>query len=267
VTGPRCPRVAKVRVSSVPGSSRAGDKPSADAFDAIDPVEIYASAIDTSDYVSQLAPAIRSMIGAAGCLLDVGAGGGQLGAALDPSAWTVIEPNANMRARLKRFSPPPKIFAQSWREAKLKAGSFDTVLAATMPAIMQEPSAFLAHCLKWSRGLVIWVVPSHRGPRGLVLAGCLLREWHNEDETPGIEITMAQLAGSPSPRRLDVDWTFSAVTADLGRTANFLCGRLGWSSLDTRRNALLDHLAAQAKSVRGGYRLDIPRKSAVLIWG
>lgn len=233
----------------------------------VDPVEIYASAIDTSDYTAKLAPAILSMIGGCGRLLDVGAGGGQLGVSLSPSDWTAIEPNANMRARLRRLSPSPQIVADGWASAGIHAGSFDTVLAATMPAVMQEPAPFLAQCLSWSRGHVVWVVPAHRGPRGLVLAGCLPSAWHNEDETPGIELTLAALQRSPPPRTIEVAWTFSAVTDDLAGTADFLCRRLGWDAGDPRRSELHDHLAAQATPVAEGYRLNIPRKSAVLVWG
>ena len=73
---------------------------------AIDPLELYASAIDTSDYVRRVAPLVRRAVPEIGRLLDVGAGGGQLGAALrDPALpWTAIEPSATMRARLGRLA-------------------------------------------------------------------------------------------------------------------------------------------------------------------
>ena len=72
----------------------------------IDPLELYASAIDTSDYVAALAPLVRRAVPEIGQLLDVGAGGGQLGAALaDPArSWTAIEPSPTMRARLGRLT-------------------------------------------------------------------------------------------------------------------------------------------------------------------
>ena len=49
----------------------------------------------------------------------------------------------------------------------------DTVLAATMPALFDDPERFLARCRDWARRTVIWVVPAHAGPRGLCFAGCL----------------------------------------------------------------------------------------------
>ena len=63
-----------------------------------------------------------------------------------------------------------------------------------------------------------------------------------------------------------VDWTFSGVVKDLDRLSAYLADRLGWTATDTRRPRLTAHLAAQAKPDAAGARLDIPRKSAVLVW-
>jgi hypothetical protein len=54
------------------------------------------------------------------------------------------------------------------------------------------------------------------------------------------------------------------VVADVAELANYLADRLGWP--DSRRPDLCAHLARQARPDVGGYRLDIPRKSAVLVW-
>ena len=235
----------------------------------IDPLELYASAIDTSDYVAALAPLIRSIVRESGRLLDVGAGGGQLGAALaDPALpWTAIEPSATMRARLGRLSPPPRVIAAGWEAADMPAGGHDTVLAATMPAFFDHPEAFLARCLGWARRSVVWVVPAHAGPRGLCFAGCLPSKWHGEDETPGIDIVLAGLALSSRPHHAAfADWTFSGVVKDLDRLSAYLADRLGWAARDPRRAELQRHLAAQARPAAAGARLDIARKSAVLFW-
>src|SRR5262249_26328043 len=66
----------------------------------IDPIELYAAAIDISDYAARIAPVIQTCVPAIGDLLDVGAGGGQLGNAVRQPGrrWTTIEPNSNMRA-------------------------------------------------------------------------------------------------------------------------------------------------------------------------
>ena len=54
---------------------------------------------------------------------------------------------------------------------------------------------------------------------------------------------------------------------DLAALSTYLCDRLGWSGTDARRAELAAHLAAQARPDAAGMRLDIPRKSAVLVWG
>jgi hypothetical protein len=53
---------------------------------------------------------------------------------------------------------------------------------------------------------------------------------------------------------------------NLPRLASYLADRLGWPPTDERRPRLLAHLAAQAKPDAAGLRLDIARKSAVLVW-
>jgi len=234
----------------------------------IDPLELYAAAIDTSDYVAALAPLIRQAVPDVGHLLDVGAGGGQLGMAIhDPArSWTAIEPSPTMRARLARLAHPPRVIAGGWEPAEV-AIRHDTVLAATMPAFFDHPERFLARCRDWA-STVVWVVPAHAGPKGLCFAGCLPREWHREDETPGIDITMRGLSSASLPACVAfADWTFTGIVPDLEELSGYLADRLGWAQWDERRESLTAHLARQANRQGSGYRLDIPRRSAVLVWG
>ncbi len=240
----------------------------------IDPLDLYASAIDTSDYVARIAPLVRRLVPAMGDLLDVGAGGGQLGHALRQSGskYTAIEPSPSMRARLAKLLPPPEVIAQGWTEADVPAGRLtgghDTVLAATMPGFLEEPEAFLDRCRAWTRRSIVWIVPAHAGPRGLCFAGCLPLAWHGEDETPGIDIVLRGLAPASRPTEIAfVDWTFTGIVADLPRLAAYLADRLGWPAGDKRRDELLAHLAGKARPTEAGYRLDIARKSAVCVWG
>jgi hypothetical protein len=235
-----------------------------------DPVEIYAAGIDTSNYVARVAPFVRASVPAIGDLLDIGAGGGQLGRALrEPlRRWTAIEPSAGLRARLVALEEAPHVLACGWEEAAVPAGGHDTVLAANIAAPLQQPDAFLTRCLAWARRAVIWVVPAQQGPRGLIFAGCLPSEWHGEDETPGVDIVLRDLPPSNHPHAIVfAEWTFSAVVADLGVLANYLADRLGWAHSDSRRQQIARHLSQKAIPDRDGYRLDIPRKSAVLVWG
>jgi SAM-dependent methyltransferase len=233
----------------------------------IDPIELYAAGIDSSDYVARVAPLVRQGVGETGDLLDVGAGGGQLGYALRTPGrrWTAIEPSARMRARLARFDDPPRAIASGWDAADVPPGGHDTVLAANIAAPLQEPNAFLLRCLAWARRTVIWVVPAQHGPRGMCFAGCLPAAWHGEDETPGVDVVLRALAPSARPRSIAVvEWTFSGIVAEVEHLANYLAGRLGWPQ--SRRADMRAHLARQARPDAAGYRLDIPRKSAVLVW-
>jgi hypothetical protein len=235
----------------------------------LDPLELYASAIDTSDYVARVAPLVRHAVSDVGELLDVGAGGGQLGSALRDrqQPWTAIEPSPTMRRRLANLFAPPTIVDALWTMAEIGLKAHDTVLAATMPAMLETPQAFFAQCRAWARRSVVWVVPSQAGPRGLCFAGCLPAAWHGEDETPGIEIVLAGLPYALRPHQIAfADWTFSGVVDDLGRLGTYLADRLGWPVEDARRPQLADHLAAQAVPDAAGFRLNIPRKSAVLAW-
>ena len=236
---------------------------------AVDPLELYAAAIDTSDYVSRVAPQLRRLVPDIGKLLDVGAGGGQLGASLQDRTrpWTAIEPSPTMRARLARLHVPPYIVSGGWEDAWVPRDSHDTVLAATMPALFDHTEGFLARCRDWARCTVVWVVPAQAGPRGLCFAGCLPSAWHREDETPGIDLVLKNLGASSRPHEVAfVDWTFSGVVQDLPRLAAYLADRLDWPPGDPRRSQLLAHLEAQARPDASGLRLDIPRKSAVLVW-
>lgn len=241
---------------------------------SLDPLDLYASAIDTSDYVAALAPVVRRLLPLTGDLLDVGAGGGQIGAAIREAGarWTAIEPSDTMRIRLGRFVPPPDIVVDGWEEAVIADRSHDTVLAATMPAYFDRTEAFLARCRTWARRAVVWIVPAHAGPRGLCFAGCLPASWHGEDETPGIDIVMRHLPADARPHEVAMaDWTFSGVVPDLGILAGYLADRLGWTAADARRDLLLQHLRRQAEPDTGGgpgsgQRLEISRKSAVLVW-
>jgi len=236
----------------------------------IDPIELYASAIDTSDFVTSVAPLIRTQVAAVGDLLDVGAGGGQLGRALCDAGrrWTAIEPSANMRARLSRLDRAPVAVPSGWEDAEVEPDSYDTVLASNISALTQEPNCFLARCLSWARRAVVWVVPAQNGPRGLCYAGCLPAEWHGEDVTPGIDIVLRKLAPAAQPRAIAiVQWSFSGVISNLDVLASYLSDRLGWPLSDSRRRELNGHLASRAKPDPAGMRLEIPRKSAVLVWG
>jgi hypothetical protein len=239
-----------------------------------DPLELYAAAMDASDYVEAVAPLVRRAAPDIGDLLDVGAGGGQLGHALRlaHARWTAIEPSPTMRARLLRFSDPPVVLSCGWETSDLAPGTHDTVLAATMPATMENPEKFLRLCRTWARRQIVWVVPAQNGPRGLCFAGCLPRAWHGEDETPGVDVTLRGLRPADRPDQIaTVEWTFTGVVKSVAPLADFLADRLGWAVDDARRMELAQHLATQARPYPNkphakGFCLEIARRSAVLVW-
>lgn len=229
---------------------------------------LYASGIDTSDYVQKILPVLRQLAPDVGDLIDVGAGGGQLGGALraPDGNWTAVEPSRVMQARLAALPVPPVIVPARWEEAGERVGMADTVLAATMPGYFGDARAFLAWCKTRARRRVVWLTPAQAAPRGLVLAACLPREWHREDETPGIDLVLPQLGDAAPHHWPIVDWTFSLVTPELPQLAAWMADRLGWSADDDRRPALFHHLAAQAIATPQGLRLSCSRRSAILIW-
>src|SRR5262249_20321966 len=83
------------------------------AAQGIDPIELYVAAVDTSDYITRVAPLVRQNVGDIGDLLDIGAGGGSLGRALRAPnrRWTAIEPASTMRARLAQLESFPRLIA------------------------------------------------------------------------------------------------------------------------------------------------------------
>jgi hypothetical protein len=171
-----------------------------------------------------------------------------------------------MQARLRALPRAPEVIELGWEDPAVAVEPASTVLAANMPAPLTSAVTFLARCRTWARRNIVWVVPAQYGPRGLCLAGCLPREWHGEDETPGVDIVLEAL-GADQPDAMDAtDWTFSLVTSDLSRLASYLADRLGWPSADPRRPKLFAQLAEQAASTPEGLRLSVHRRSAVLVW-
>ncbi|MDP3410391.1 hypothetical protein [Bosea sp. (in: a-proteobacteria)] len=252
-------------ISSIPSGPAGG---LADRKPERDPLGLYASAIDTSDYVARVAPLIRQLVPDTGDLIDIGAGAGQLGGALVDRGrrWTAIEPAPVMQARLQALPNPPALIPLGWDDPGLVCAPAATVLAATMPGYLADPAAFLAFCRSLARHAIIWVVPAQRGPRGLILAGCLPSAWHGEDETPAIDLILPQLRGDRPSVLAETDWTFSLVTRDLPGLGRYLADRLGWLPDDPRRADLIADLASQAETVPGGLCLSVHRRSAILVW-
>jgi hypothetical protein len=234
-----------------------------------DPLELYAAGIDASDYTARVMPLLTTVAPGSGALLDVGAGGGQLGAQLRGrfATWLAAEPAERMRVRLRALDPAPeRILETGWEDLRLSPASVDCVLAANIAAPLTDARAFLSRCRLWARSTIVWVVPAQRGPRGLCLAGCLPAAWHGEDETPGVDIVRRQLGPLQTPQYETVSWTFTLPVLDVAAVARYLADRLGWHGTDPRRPAMAELLASRVRRAGPHQYLDVPRSSAILIW-
>ena len=82
------------------------------------------------------------------------------------------------------------------------------------------------------------------------------------------DIVLRGLSPSSKPQEISfAAWTFAGVVQDLDELGNYLADRLGWPVSDDRRAQMVAHLALQAKREAAGFRLEISRTSAVLVWG
>lgn len=236
----------------------------------LDSMAIYAEGIDVSDYVAKVTPIIHKYIRHIGDLLDVGAGGGQLGAALTcpNNQWVAIEPDLYMGKRLASYPYCTRVIATGWEDVnELTYHSFDTVLAANMIAPQLAACQFLTYCRNFSKHAIVWIVPSQRGPKKICLTGCLLRKWLPDEKETGYERVMSQLSKSDHPTHTQtVDWTFTYITKDIEQLTDHLANKLGWDKEDPRREEACQHLYYQAKPHALGYMLEEPKQSSILIW-
>lgn len=239
----------------------------AKAPQAIDATELYAAGVDLSDYAERVAPAVRALAAPVGRLLDVGAGGGQLGLALsDPAlGWTAIEPNPAMRARLLALPDPPRVIDALWRDADLVPGAVDTVLASNVPPHRQEPEAFLAACRRWAARSVVWAVNASESS-DVWLASFLPPDQRGPRPEVGLYDILQRLAADPPHEIRFVDWTYRCLALDLSALGGHVADRLGWTPDDPRRPGVEARLRAAAVPGRDGPVLELPRKTAVLFW-
>ena len=120
---------------------------------------------------------------------------------------------------------------------------------------------------RWARRTWSWVVPAHAGPARPLLRRLPAERMASRRRDAGHRPRAGEPRASSRPDEIAfADWTFSGVVQDLPQLSAYLADRLGWPPTDERRPQLLAHLEAQAKPDAAGLRLDIARKSAVLVW-
>ena len=143
----------------------------------------------------------------------------------------------------------------------------DTVLAATMPAFLETPG--FPRPLPGLDATQSRLDRAGAGGAARALHGWLPAlgvAWRGRN--PGVDIVLRGLSSSEQPDDIAfADWTFTAVVPDIAALATYLADRLDWPAADARRLQMAAHLAAQAKRGPAGDRLEITRKSAVLVWG
>ncbi len=228
----------------------------------------FAAGLDRSDYAATVGRALRRALAPVTALLDIGAGSGVLGQAmLQPgSRWTAVEPSLHMRARLENTAGlvRPRVIDAGWEDLPALA-RHDVVLCANIPGLTDRPRALLEICRPLARRAIAWVVPAQAGPRGPCLAGLLPPHLHGEDETPGVDLTLAALAPGDRPgRRVDIDWTFRALFPDRAAARRYFTDHYGDR---LGGEAELDAvLAPQLKAVAGGLQAEARKRSAILIW-
>lgn len=236
----------------------------------LNPMSIYAEGVDSSDYTEKVVPLIKQTVINIGDLLDVGAGGGQLGSSLcsQNKRWVAIEPDPYMCNRLHAYPNCTKVIANGWEDVDdLATNSFDTILAANMIAPQASAVKFLERCRFWTKNAIVWIVPSQRGPKKLCLSGCLPSEWIAEDNKTGYEVVMSQLAQADHPNHtLIVDWTFTYITKNIDIVATHMANQLGWDINDDRRLDMCDYLYASSIQQGTDYYLKVPKQSTILIW-
>ncbi len=226
----------------------------------IDPIVLWASAIDVSNFVATVVPAIRSCVAPTGSVLDVGAGGGQLGAALaGRSPWTAIEPCPRMRRRLRA------LIDTSWESATPDVHR--TVLAANLPFRSGDAERFLERCRAWSSAAIVWIVPVIGGPRSVLLPGCLPAEWRHDAGHAATDAELTTLVRELAPRQIVyADWTLTLRVPAIEPLARYIGTEFNWTRPDRRRRLLVEYLLARATTIAGGVQFDIPQRSAIAIW-
>lgn len=227
----------------------------------------YAQALDRSDYGAAIAGALRGE--APESLLDIGAGAGHPVLPWLPAtaAWTALEPNRYLRARLGRLRrtgrPALRPLNACWEALpELGLAPHHWAFAANIGGTLQAPRTLLGHMRALARARVAWVVPAQHGPRRWCLAGALPATLHVEDETPALRGVLAAL-GPDQPHDIRLaPWTFRARFDGLDAATRYCAAQL--SRPDAACRAAVE--AAARPLPCGGVELAAPKVSALLLW-
>ena len=232
----------------------------------------YLHAIQRSDYGALVGGALRKLLGPVESLLDIGAGGGQPGAALlAPDArWTAVEPNAWLARHLARRLERPRVLRCRWQAMPpaISRQHHDVILAANMPGPLGNPVVFLRALQPLAQEAMAWVVPAQAGPRRNCLAGFLPADLHGEREEPAVHGVLGALEGAALvPDSIQyVSWTFQARFSSRDSAQQHLEHHFNPTGSRCRRHRIRARLARLPRETGGGVTLTVPKQSACLVW-
>lgn len=234
----------------------------------------YAEHLAASNYVERVGGRLLEVLGPQRQLLDIGAGSGILGRHLlvPGGQWTVVEPNAFMRSRVRHLAAQPpsvdlNLHAGLWQDlAQLPISPCHTVLCANIPVSDGQAEAFLRQVQPLASRTLVWNLPAQEGPRTYCLSGFLPPQLHGSDMTPGYQLTLAELPAAVQPDEVHfTDWAFSTLfPSHEAALAHFMSklGALDGSALGQLERHLQDHL----QKTPGGWLASAPKRAASLIW-
>ncbi|MCP1676844.1 hypothetical protein J2T57_004017 [Natronocella acetinitrilica] len=232
----------------------------------------YLQAIQGSDYEARVGSALHTLVGATQDLLDIGAGGGQPGAALlAPNAsWTAVEPTAALARHLARRPERPRVMRCTWQAlpGSVTTEVYDVALAANTPLPLGDPVGFLRSLQPLVRDAIAWVVPAQAGPRRHCLAGFLPTDIHGESNEPAVAGVLRKLETArlgPSAVQ-QVAWTFSARFSSLAAAQLHLERQFNPARCRRRRHRIRARLARLPRATDGSITVSVPKQSACLVW-
>ena len=227
-----------------------------------------------SDDVHHLGRALRRRLRGCRSLIDVGAGGGALGASIIPrgGSWRGIEPNARLAEQLAAtmlaHNCQSQVIRQLWEDIDPHLlPQAEVVLAARVPGIDNDPLAAWRWCSTLATRAVAWVI-SATPPTGGLGLGAFLPAWLRDPrELISVDAVLAPLAGTaPTPHLSLVDWTWREHFVDYATAYTAFALRIAHPS-DSRQLAALDvHLRGALTRTTDGFIASVPRRSAVCVF-
>jgi len=235
----------------------------------------YARGQQHSDYVERLGPAIRRGVGRPTSLIDLGAGTGDLGAAIIPQGarWLAVEPNGFMAERLRQRMQAhdlsePVVITQPWEDlGEHNLPPAEVVLAANLPGMTEDPVTLWQVCTRLATRHVCWVCGAEIEPSLGCLSGFLPPVLRDPRRTYGYDFLLRHLRDiAPTPEIRFVTWTWRQVFPDFAAAYLHCAGLTADIADPAQQRRLEDHLRQHLVPGEHGLMAESPRQSAVCTW-